>query len=85
MPKHNYIRGTDFVEKIAKALEIEQGVRRIVIDAACDGLVYVYVELIGDERLIDLDVKNLSDIAVKVRLDKTDETEDGRKENGDKN
>lgn len=47
------IAGQDFLSVICKTLGLEK-VRRIVIDAAMDDAVILYVEILGDERMIEI-------------------------------
>lgn len=53
MPK--MIRADGFILKVAKIIEIDSNrIRRIVIDAKFNQIVLVYVEMVGDERMLDI-------------------------------
>ena len=51
--------GGHFCMAVRKALGITTPSQRIIIDAPCDGVVTVYVQLVGDDRLLSLDLETL--------------------------
>ena len=62
MAKYKIIGGHDIGAKIAAALGLEH-TRRIILDIGMDQPTMVYVELIADERLYDID---FSDLKIKI-------------------
>jgi hypothetical protein len=69
MNKHNVISGAKFMKSITPALGLESDapLRRIVLDIPHDGPVFVYVEYLGDERLVQVDWAGaIKDTEIKV-------------------
>ena len=56
--KYKAIRGGEFGKEIAEKLNIERA-RRIIIDIGLDDRVIIYVELVGDERLYNINMDKL--------------------------
>lgn len=52
----NPILGREFVQKLQAAGLLPDGVRRVVIDASHDKPLTIYIEKIGDERWLEIDV-----------------------------
>lgn len=49
------MRGSELLEKVCEAVGVDfQKTRRIVLDIPFDDWVAVYVEMIGDERLLEI-------------------------------
>jgi len=82
MPVKNMILGRKLMETIAPAIGLEVGhLRRIVIDAPLDDVVSVYIELVGDERLLEInwagDLKDGEIVMVESGVPRFDDGEDG--------
>ena len=58
MKKHRLIGGHDLVPKISEILGLKH-TRRIIIDIGLEEAVFVYTEMIGDERLYNVDFSGL--------------------------
>ena len=56
--KYKYIQGKEFGKEVSKKLGLENA-RRIIIDCQLDGAVIIYAELIGDERLYNINMDKL--------------------------
>ena len=56
--KYKYIQGKEFGKEVSKKLGLENA-RRIIIDCQLDGAVIIYTELIGDERLYNINMDKL--------------------------
>lgn len=55
-PRHTAIRSDELMDAICAAFAIPSGrVRRIVVDTQVGRKVSVYVEFIGDERMLTID------------------------------
>ncbi|MBU1173387.1 MAG: hypothetical protein KKD44_27785 [Proteobacteria bacterium] len=53
---HKIILGVKWITVLCDALGLEANtIRRIIIDAAADSLVILYVEKYGDERMLDIE------------------------------
>lgn len=60
----NVIKGRDFITKIAPLVGVEPDrIQKIVIEATYNGLILVYIRLLGDERLLGVD---MTDVELKV-------------------
>ena len=57
--------GSDFLTTLCNALGLEK-VKRIVLDAEMDNAVIVYVEMLGDEKLLDI-ATSLNGVDIQVR------------------
>ena len=65
--------GMDFLLRLETAGVVQHPVRRVVIDAAVDAPVVIYVERYGDERLLSVDLGPLKDgVCVTVEDKKAD-------------
>lgn len=51
--------GADFILAVRKALGIDVIGQRVIIDAKCDGIVTIYFQGIGDDRLLNIDLDAL--------------------------
>ena len=56
--KYKVARGMEFGKEVVSKLGLENA-RRIIIDISLDGLVIIYAELIGDERLYNINMDKL--------------------------
>ena len=65
--KSRKITGGEFIQNICSQLGLD-GVRRIVIDAQHDSIVTMYVEFVGDERLLDVTIPPDISLNVEQRM-----------------
>lgn len=49
-------KDTGLIEQMQKAGILPDNCRRVVIDVKFDGLIAIYYEVLGDERLLDIDI-----------------------------
>ena len=60
------IAGKEFVKWLEDAGIVPERTSRVVIDAACDGVVHIYVAMYGDESLISVKPPPALDVEVMV-------------------
>ncbi len=62
------ITGNRFIQAVREALGLKAIGQRVIIDAQCNDIVRVYVQLVGDERLLNLDLTRLLDGAEVIQV-----------------
>lgn len=64
----NVISGKDFLDALARSIGIEESklIQRIVLDVPFDGVVQVYVEMIGTKKLVEIKLPDLSGAKVTI-------------------
>jgi len=54
------ITGKKFLEQLCKALDVDYSItQRVILDVSYDGIVKVYTEQVGTEKLYEINMSNL--------------------------
>ena len=64
--KYKAIRSAEFGKEVSNKLGLEN-TRRIIIDIELDDIVLIYAELIGDERLYNINMNKLPTEIEKIK------------------